>query len=211
LPRSGVPGRPGGRLNGGVLVTTTRCASSTRPTWCGPRAGATGADRAGRGAGPGVRPLPVHGRRRRLALDGPAVLEPAAWTEWLRRPGSELWVAWHGGAPAGYVEAHRVGPAKAPAAHRDRLLRLLPARRSRRGAAVPRHPQLRGRAGAGHSVQAARFQDSRSVQCQSPPTAVYRKRANSGPAPRPARSAPVAPAAWPAPGRTGRAGAARSS
>jgi GNAT superfamily N-acetyltransferase len=28
----------------------------------------------------------------------------ARWTEWLRRPGSEHWVAWIDGAPAGYLE-----------------------------------------------------------------------------------------------------------
>src|SRR5882757_59230 len=36
----------------------------------------------------------------------------ARWTEWLRRPGSEHWVAWIDGAPAGYVEL-AIAPAPA--------------------------------------------------------------------------------------------------
>ncbi|TWD81208.1 acetyltransferase (GNAT) family protein [Kribbella amoyensis] len=31
------------------------------------------------------------------------------WTEWLSRPGAETWVAWTGGAPAGYVALHADG------------------------------------------------------------------------------------------------------
>jgi GNAT superfamily N-acetyltransferase len=32
------------------------------------------------------------------------------WTDWLSRPGSETWVAWINGAPAGYVELDAVTP-----------------------------------------------------------------------------------------------------
>jgi GNAT superfamily N-acetyltransferase len=41
------------------------------------------------------------------------------WTDWLRRPGSEIWVAWRGGAPAGYVELAASSPAKATGTHAE--------------------------------------------------------------------------------------------
>jgi GNAT superfamily N-acetyltransferase len=120
LARSGVPGRSGGRLNDGVIVTTTSLRqldpSDLVPAAPPPQPALI------------VRveePAPEFARFLYTAVGGDwhwtdrLSWNLAAWTEWLRRPGSELWAAWHGGAPAGYVELAASAPAKGTGTHTE--------------------------------------------------------------------------------------------
>lgn len=108
-----MPDGPGGRLNGAVLVTTTSLRQLD-PADLLPAAQPAEPARIERVE----EPAPEFARFLYTAVGGDwhwtdrLSWNLDAWTEWLRRPGTELWVAWHRGAPAGYVELAAATPAK---------------------------------------------------------------------------------------------------
>jgi GNAT superfamily N-acetyltransferase len=120
VPGSGVPDRFAGRFNGRVLVTTTSLRqlhpSDLRPAEPPPLpASIVRVDE----------PAPEFARFLYTAVGGdwhwtdrlPWTL--GRWTDRLRQPGAEIWVAWLNGAPAGYIELAAASPAKATGTHAE--------------------------------------------------------------------------------------------
>ncbi|HEX4247175.1 MAG TPA: GNAT family N-acetyltransferase [Pseudonocardia sp.] len=120
LSRLGVLFGPGARLNGAVLITTTSLRQLD-PSDLVPAAPPTEPARIERVE----EPAPEFARFLYTAVGGDwhwtdrLPWNLAAWTECLRRPGAELWVAWHRGGPAGYVELAASTPAHAAGTHTE--------------------------------------------------------------------------------------------